>query len=839
MTFDIDYTLDQLTNEEKILLLCGMDNWHTYPVPRLDVPRVRFTDGPNGVRGTKAFNGLSAACFPSGTGLAATFNQQLLTKAGALMALEAKHKGAHCILGPTTNMERGPLGGRSFECLSEDPYLAGMISSAIINGMQTNSGPKAAATIKHFVCNDLEHERKASDSIVTERALREVYLEPFRLAVKHSNPVCFMTSYTKVNGDRASQSKKLLKDILQEEWGWRGMIMSDWHGLYTAKTALQNGLDLEMPGPTYYRQLKSIKHMVDSRELPIEDLNDRARNVLRLVKFAKESGIPFEAIEDDLNNTEATSKSLREIAAEAVVLLKNEDNVLPLKPEEKVAIIGPNAKVCTFSGGGSAFLRPYYTTTPYDCIAAKLNTPPEYTLGCYGHKNLPSLATQLINPSTGKVGYSMKFYQKPAGEPDRQQFDELNLDQFYIFLQDYRHPSIKDDLYYIDIEGYFVPPETATYRFGCTVLGTALLFVDDTLVVDNKNQQKKGTSFFNSGSAEKSNTIDLQKGKQYKVRLEFGSRPTFSVPDANVVDFGGGGGINFGCTKEIEGKEEIQNAVALAKSVDKVVLSIGLSHEWESEGSDRPNLDLPLLTNDLVEAVIAANPNTVIVNQSGGPVEFPWINRAKCLVHAWYGGNETGNGIADVLFGDHNPSGRLSVTFPMKVSDNPTFLNFRTDRGRVLYGEDIFIGYRYYEKLQKQVCFPFGYGLSYTQFEYSKLSVKVGEESNSLGVNLAVKNTGDYDGHEVVQVYISHKDAQTTKPVKELKGFEKVFIKKGETVNVKFEMSLKDSTSFYDEYFNKWNMEKGVYGVLVGRSSDDIEMMEEFSIEKGKLWVGL
>lgn len=834
-TESLENILAQLTIEEKIHLTSGIDNWHTYPIPRLNLPKLRCTDGPNGVRGTKTFNGTSAACFPCGTGMASTFNKTLLYETGKLMAIEAKHKSAHIILGPTTNMLRGPLGGRGFESFGEDPYLSGIASCNIINGIQSEN---VAATIKHFVCNDLEHERKASDSILTERNLREIYLEPFRLAVKYSNPLCFMTSYTKVNGDRASQSKKLLEDILRKEWGWKGVIMSDWHGLYTSKTALENGLDLEMPGPTYYRSLKAVKHMVDSKELNIRHLDDRARNLLRLIKYGAASGIPENGPEDELNNTKSTSRLLRQIAAESIVLLKN-DNILPLHKHEKIAVIGPNAKIAAFSGGGSAFLSPYYTTTPFDSIQAKLGYIPLYSVGAYGFQVLPSLASQMINPVTGNVGYNMKFYNEPIGTLNRGKFDELNLSLFYIFLQDYQHSSIVDDLYYVDIEGDFTAESSGLYTFGCTVLGTALLFVDGKLVVDNKTHQRKGTSFFNSGSEEKTNDVYLEAGKTYRVRIEFGSRPTFSAPDATVVDFGGGGGIYFGAAKKIDADKEIENAVVIAKSVDKVVLCIGLSHEWESEGSDRSDMDLPGRTNDLVRAILDANPKTVIVNQSGTPVEFPWLDKAKCLVQAWYGGNEGGNALADVLFGDINPSGRLSMTFPLTLQDNPTLLNFKTERGRVLYGEDIFMGYRYYEKVQKQVAFPFGFGLSYTDFEYTDGQVEVDEENDKLYVQVTIANIGDLDGAEVVQVYTSQKNPKTIHPIKELKGFAKVFIKAKKSSHVRLELSLKDSLSFFDEYFDKWNLENGKYDVMIAKSSDDVVITKEIEIVTSKLWTGL
>ncbi|EGV65580.1 beta-glucosidase [Yamadazyma tenuis] len=834
---DVEYTLSQLELSEKIGLIAGIDFWHTFAVKRLNIPSLRLSDGPNGTRGTRFFDGVPAACFPCGTGLGSTFNKELLQKAGQLMGVEAKHKGAHVILGPTTNMQRGPLGGRGFESFSEDPYLAGIASAAIINGIQDED---IAATIKHFVCNDLENERQSSDVIVTQRALREIYLEPFRLAIKYSNPACFMTAYNKVNGTHVSNNSKILKDILRDEWKFEGLVMSDWFGVYTSEKAIQSGLDLEMPGPTIFRSVEIIKHMIESRELHIDDLDDRVRNVLNLVKWCAKSGVPENGEEDTDNDTKETSALLRQIAAESVVLLKNEDNVLPLKKDDKIAVIGPNAKYPAYSGGGSASLRPYYTTTPFESISKKLSTTPEYTVGAYAFKSMPSLATQLTNFSTGKTGYNMKFYKHPRDyKGDRENIDELNINTSFIFLVDYKNDKLDSNLYYIDIEGDFVPESSGEYEFGLTVQGTALLYVNDQLVVDNKTKQEKGEAFFNMGSTEITNKINLKGGEKYRVRVEFGSAPTFTASNGENVDFGGGGGLFFGCAKVIDDDEEIANAVKLAKSVDKVVLAIGLNQEWESEGYDRKDMDLPLRTNDLVEAVLKANPNTVIVNQSGTPVEMPWLSKAKGLLQAWYGGNEGGNGIADVLFGDHNPSGKLSLTFPFKNIDNPAYLNFKTERGRVLYGEDIFIGYRYYDKLQKKVAFPFGYGLSYTNFEYSDLKINVDEAKDKLTASLSVKNVGKVDGAEVVQLYISHKGGKTILPVKELKGFEKVSIKAGKSVTVSFDLCLKDTCSWFDEYFDKWILETGDYEVQIGKSSDDIELIAPFEIKNQKLWKGI
>lgn len=835
---DIEKTLAQLSLNEKIGLLAGIDFWHTFPVERLGVPSLRFSDGPNGVRGTKFFNAVPSACFPCGSGLAATFNKDLLLKAGALMAEEAKHKSAHVILGPTTNMARGPLGGRAFESFSEDPYLAGMASASIVKGIQDGD---IAATIKHFVGNDLEHERNSSDSVMTQRALREIYLEPFRLAVKYADPKAFMTGYNKVNGEHVSQSRRILQEILREEWGWDGTIMSDWFGTYTSKVSIENGLDIEMPGPPRLRTLEAVTHQIQSRELHANNLDERVRGVLKLVKATAKAGIAENGPETSDNNTAETSAFLRKIGSEGIVLLKNEDSILPLKKTDKIAVIGPNAKMSASSGGGSASLTAYYKTTPYEGILAKLSSPPDYTVGAYGHKGLPDLGQHLINPATKKTGLNMKFYAKDPSDKanaGQEHFDEINTNNAYIILFDYKSP-IDTNLYYVVLEGDYTPEETATYEFGLTNLGTSQLFVDGKPVVDNKTKQTPGDSFFGLGTVEEKGTIELQKGKTYRISIEFGSGPTSLIFGDDAVNFGGGGAVCAGVAKVIDPQEEIKKAAELAASVDKVVLSIGLNQEWETEGRDRPDMDLPGYTNELVSAILDANPNTVVVNQSGTPVEMPWLPKAKALVQAWYGGNELGNAIADVLFGDVNPSGKLSLSWPFKLVDNPTYLNFKTERGRVLYGEDIYIGYRYYEKLQRRVAFPFGFGLSYTEFAYSGLKVSVDESKDLLEASIKVKNTGAVDGAEVVQVYISSKQTTVTRPVKELKEFAKVFLKAGEEKTVDFKLSLKDAASYFDEYEDKWSLEAGDYEVLVGKSSDDIEEIAPFKVATSKLWLGI
>lgn len=831
---DVDTILSQLTLPEKVALISGADMWHTHAVPRLGVPSVRVSDGPNGVRGTKIFQGAGAACFPCGTGLASTFNKELLEEAGALMAKEAKHKSSHAILGPTTNMHRGPLGGRGFESFSEDPHLAGWATIAVINGIQKND---IAATVKHYVCNDLEHMREASDSIVTERALREIYLEPFRLAVKHANPVSVMTSYNKVNGEHVSQLRNLLQDILRDEWRWDGMTMSDWQGVYTDRDSIRNGLDLEMPGPSPFRSVESINQMIKSQELKTMDLDNRVRKVLEFVKWCARSNLPERGPEDSNNNTAETSAFLRKIASESIVLLKNDDNVLPLKKSDKIAIIGPGAKVARLSGGGSACLRPYYTTTPFDSICEKLDYVPEFTVGCYAHKMLPphSLLENLKNPNSGKQGLSCVIYDQPPDSPLRTKLEEIDFSNETMYLIDYAHDKIVDGKFWANLEGVFTPEEDAEYDLSLIVCGTAVLYVNDSVVVDNKSCQTRGEFFFNLATVEEKGKYKFEGGKEYNIKIEFGSAKTSDI----VIPPSLLGILRFGICKVVDGNQEIVHAAEIAKSVDKVVLVVGLNSEWESEGYDRPDMTLPLLTDKLVESVLRANPNTVIVNQSGTPVEMPWLSEAKCLVQAWYGGNEGGNAIADVLFGDHNPSGKLSLSWPKRNEDNPAFLNFRTVNGRVLYGEDIYIGYRFYEKLQKEVAFPFGHGLSYTTFGYSKLVASIDEQKDLLSVSVSVTNTGSVTGSESVQIYLGQTDPKIDRPIKELKAFEKISLKPGESKLIDFKLSLKDSLSYYDEYQGKWNMESGSYQIYAGGSSVGEFLTGEVTVKSSKLWSGL
>lgn len=747
------------------------------------------------------------------------------------MGKEAIAKGASVLLGPTVNMQRSPLGGRGFESFSEDPVLAGNLCAASVNGIQSTG---VAATPKHFVCNDLEDKRMSSNSILSERALREVYLLPFQITQRDAKPMALMTSYNLVNGTHASENPKLLQQTLREEWGFDGLVMSDWFGIYSTTEAIKAGLDLEMPGPSHLRGMQLGIALTCGKVL-MHHLDARVTEVLKLIKRVLPLQIEENAKETTVDSPE-TAALLRSISAGSQVLLKNEGSILPFKKEKTTAVIGPNAAFAAYCGGGSASLLPYYAVSPLEGIQAKAKNV-QYELGAPGWKRLPLLSKVAKLPS-GQPGLTMKIFLDPPSKTDRTPLDEITITDTTVSLFDYTHPAVKTHLFYGDIDTTFSPEETYEYEFSCSVAGTAKIFVDGALVVDNMTKQRPGDSFFGSGTMEEIGSIHLEAGKTYNIHIEFGTLPTITFQRDGVTAFGAGG-LRIGCYRKLDLPVEIERAVKLAKQVDQVVLVAGLNSDWESEGYDRVHMDLPPGSDDLISGVLAANSNTVIVNQSGTPVTMPWVDKAPAILQSWYGGNETGNAIADVIFGDVNPSGKLSLTFPRRNEDNPAFLNYTSDDNRVLYGEDVYIGYRFYDKTGVAPLFPFGHGLSYTTFSLENLHVAASDDKDDILITIDVFNTGAVSGAEVVQIYVSPVTPSIARPKKELKGFVKVEIPAGATKKAEVKLSKKYITSFYHEGRDAWISETGKYKVLVGTSSASTPVEGEVEVGKTLVWKGL
>ncbi|KZL85165.1 beta-glucosidase [Colletotrichum incanum] len=867
---DVEALLEQLTLEEKVALTAGVGWWHTATIERLGIKPIRLSDGPNGVRGTHFFDSTPSACLPCGTAIGATFDIELIHRLGRLLSDEAHAKGAHVLLGPTINTQRGPLGGRGFESYSEDPVLSGILAGHYVQGVQESG---VSATLKHFVCNDLESERMAINALVTDRAMREIYLLPFMIAIEMGKPRAIMTAYNKVNGVHAAESKQILQDILRDEWKWDGLVMSDWFGTYSTSEAIKAGLDLEMPGPSRWRA-GALSHAVMSNKVKVSELDSAVRNVLKLVKHSLENtSIPPNAPETEANTPEHVAL-LREAAAKSLVLLKNERNILPFDKNKKIAVIGPNANIATYCGGGSAGLRAYNTVTPLEGVKS-LASDVIFSQGAYGHQSLPLLGKSLKTPDGKQKGFVLRIYNDPPPKDteraadSRKPLEERVLDDANIWFVDYENPDLAP-IWWAETEGVLVPERSGEWDFGLSVHGTGELYIDGKLVVSNVENQRLGSSFLGCGTVEELGTMKLEAGRSYRVLVRFGCSATSKVKASGTVDFGQGGVRFSGCPR-LEPAAAIQEAVEVAKSVDQVVVCTGLSGEWESEGFDRTTMALPPGTDDLVAAVLAANPNTAVVVQSGTPVAMPWIEQAGAVLHAWFGGNESGNGIADVLFGEVNPAGKLPLTMPRRVADNPAALSFRSDNGRVLYSEDVYVGYRWYDTLDIDPLFPFGHGLSYTTFEISSLEVSEApaktnghingtnghgnrnsaiapQEPDNLVVHVKVTNTGSRAGAEVVQVYVtpaartpltsSTRDT-ITRPTKEMKGFAKVTLEAGASTTAEVTLDVLRATSYWSEMEDCWRSDAGSYGILVGTSSRGKFLEKTVVIERTRKWKGL
>jgi beta-glucosidase len=548
-------------------LTTGADFWHTFAIPKHNVPSVRVSDGPNGIRGTKFFAGVPAACLPCGTALGATWDKDLLKEAGALLGKECMAKGAHCWLGPTINIQRSPLGGRGFESYSEDPHLSGILASSIITGIE-NTG--VVACVKHFVANDQEHERRAVDTIITPRALREVYLRPFQIVARDASPGAMMTSYNKINGCHVSESKELLEDVVRKEWGWDPLMMSDWYGTYSSAKAIIAGLDLEMPGKTRYRGA-AVEFAMSARVLKQSTLDIRARRVLQFVQQA--SKVTVAKVEGSRDYPEDRALN-RKICANSIVLLKNEENVLPLpRTMKKVALIGSHMKVPSLNGGGSASLLPYYTVSLYDAITKRLGPDVEvvYEIGAYAHRMLPVLDSRLLNNA------EIIFFNDHSSVEGRVSVGKEPLASTNFQLMDYnKNPKLNFELFYASVEADFVPDFTGTWDFGLTVCGTANLYIDDELIIDDTTVQRPGEAFFGRGTAEEYGSKQFIAGKTYKLRIDFGSYNTSKVRGVGIVSFGGGG-ARVGANPRSSVEETIEQAAAAAKDADYAILCTGLN----------------------------------------------------------------------------------------------------------------------------------------------------------------------------------------------------------------------------------------------------------------------
>lgn len=647
--------VNKLTLEEKAGLCSGRDNWFTKCVERLGISSIRMSDGPHGLR--KQSGELSgfvqscipAVCYPTACTVASSFDRELLLKEGEILGNECQASDVQMILGPGVNIKRSPLCGRNFEYFSEDPMVSTELAASFIKGVQSKG---VGTCIKHFFANNQEHRRMTSSSEVDERTLREIYLAAFEGAIKNAQPWSIMASYNKINGIFSTENSKYLQDVLRKEWGFEGLVLSDWGATHNRIDAVKAGTDLTMPAEIE-TDVEIIK-AVEAGELDEKILDIACENILKLSFRASEnrkSNIEFDY--------ESGHKFAKEAASQSMVLLKNKDSILPLKRSSNIAFIGKFAVEPRYQGSGSSYVNSFKVTSAYNAAI--------------------------------DAGIPIKY-----------------------------------------AEGYSI------------------------------NEDK----------------------------------------------------IN---------KKVLEEAVATAQSADIAVIFVGLTEQMESEGFDRKHMKMPTCQNKLIEAICAVQPNTVVVLHNGAPIEMPWVNLPKAILETYLAGEAIGEATVDILFGDINPSGRLAESFPKKLEDNPSYLFYFGEGNRVEYNEKIFIGYRYYESKKMETLFPFGYGLSYTTFEYSNLSLDKTQmtDNDMLTVSVDIKNTGKVEGKEVVQLYVAPPKGESIRPIRELKGFEKISLQPGETKKVMFQLN-KRAFAYWNVEAHDWYVESGMYTIQIGRSSHTI-----------------
>ena len=781
-----------MTLDDKISMVSGEDPWMTHPIPSLGIPGIKVADGPHGVR-----NGGKGSCFPTGIGMAATWNPDLVQRVGVALAEETRGKGFDILLGPCVNICRTPLNGRNFEAFGEDPYLASRIAVGYVKGVQSRG---IGTSTKHLACNNQERDRFTVDVKVDERVLREIYLPAFEAAVKEADTWTVMTAHNKLNGLYCSANDFLVNKILKGEWGFRGFTVSDWGGVHDTVGAANGGQDLEMPGPGVQFDVK-LKNAVESGTVSSNTLDDKVRRILRVASLLGKLDTPSAAPAGAVD-TPAHRAVARDAARECMTLLKNTNSALPFDARKikKLAVIGPNADAKNVGGGGSSEVTPFYFVTPLDGIRERCGQGIEvlFERGC-------SLAGRL-----DAVPPSALFTSRMLKEPGLrgEYFANKDLSGTPAFTRvdpavDFNWTdgpgeglATDNQNYSVRWTGVLVAPATADYELGTFSDDGSRLFVNGELLAGEWSEHGPQGCW--------SRRIPLKKGEIVDLRMEY---------------FQGGGGATARLGW-IGGDSGIQKAVAAAVQCDAAVVCIGLSSDFEGEDKDRPDMNLPGDQAHLVESVLAANPRTVVVFIGGSPVVMePWVNQVPAVLCAWYPGQECGHALADVLFGDVNPSGKMPVTFPKRLEDNPSYGNYPGSDGVENYEEGLLVGYRHYDTKNVEPQFPFGHGLSYTEFKYDHLKI----DSRNRVVTFDVKNTGKRAGKEVAQLYIGDPQCSVGRPVRELKAFQKIALAPGERKTVRFQLDDR-ALSFYDTANRRWTAEPGDFDVLVGSSSRDIRL---------------
>jgi beta-glucosidase len=797
----IENLISQLSLEEKIKMLSGT-GFDTPGIDRLGIPGLRMTDGPAGVRWGKS------TAFPGPISLAASWDKDLVYRLGQAMAEEVKLKNKNVLLAPCVNIHRFPLGGRNFESYGEDPFLAARTDVPFIKGIQSRN---VIATVKHFAANNQEWERFRVNTVVNERTLREIYLPAFEAAVHEAGVYSVMAAYNKVNGFYCSANKHLLTDILKDEWGFDGYVVSDWGATHDAVRCANAGLDIEMPYGKHFGD--SLIRAVKDNKVSEATIDDKVRRILRIMFRA--------GLMDTLNtkkpNATSVYNSHKDLALEAaekgIVLLKNERGILPLQKSKlkSVAVIGPNAAYAISGGGGSSMVRPFYKTSPLEGIKDYLGDDVKvfYAPGPAMEGDILPIETKYLFQNDKKShGFKGEYFllEDFNTSPVFSRIDgQVNFNFGYNAPESEMEALDDGNKYAIRWTGFVKAPETGSYNLKIQCDGGIRLFVDGKILfedMDNKDVKLRTVK------------MHFEQNKFYKIKIEYVS--SWGVSE-----------MKFGW--DIPGFDPVEEAVAFAKKADVTILVTGLSNHFESESGDLKRFSFPG-QDRFIKSVVAANPNTIVVMYNGSPYSIKdWSDKVPAILEAWYGGQEQGNALANVMFGKYNPSGKLPFSIIRDSSDCPAFTGYQSPTLVSDYSEGIFVGYRYLEKNGIKPLFPFGHGISYTNFDYRNLHVEK-QKGGNFKISLTIKNIGEVEGIETVQFYVSDLECSVERPVKELKAFEQIQLKPGEETQISTILKNK-AFAFYDENKKEWVVEPGKFRIGVGSSLEDIRQEKVIEIK--------
>jgi len=792
-----------LSVQQKIELLGGADGMAIRSVPEIGLPSLRMSDGPMGVRSWGA-----STAYAAGINLAASWDTELAQRVGMMLGQDARARGVSFLLGPGVNIYRVPVNGRNFEYFGEDPFLAGQIAADYIQGVQSQG---VVATVKHYAANNSEYDRHRINAIIDERTLREIYLVAFEAAVKQGHVGAVMDSYNLINGEHATQNAFLNKNVLRDEWGFQGVLMSDWGATYDGVAAANGGLDLEM-GNAEFMTVKTLMPAIQEGKVSMAVIDEKVRRILRTaIQFGffdhsqTDSTIP-------LFNPAADSVALQS-AEEGAVLLKNDANILPLNSNSihSIAVVGPDAYPAVPGGGGSSQVASF---APVSFMTGLSETLHSQSIKVYWNPGIKtpsdifSGTPWCADPSCKQTGLLRSEYIDKTNARTGSGQDDL--------INSWQNPGGDDwnpGYRRVEWTGYYLPAASGEYRVVAATVG------EDSYRVLLDGKQILEVPAHQNGQAPQSASATLEAGKAAKVELiywpmtEQKTAGLGVIADSSLLD---------------------PEAARLAKMADVAVVAAGFSPTTEGEGLDR-TYQLPLGQEELIQAVAAANPRTIVVLTAGGSVATQdWIDRVPALLHTWYGGQEAGAALARILRGDVNPSGKLPISWERKIEDNPAYGNYYESPSNrdVQYGEGIFTGYRYYDKSEVKPLFPFGFGLSYTTFAFRNLGIfpSITSGNGIVKVDFEVANTGTRAGAEVAQVYVGEPDARVPRPVKELKGFSRVILAPGESRRITVTLDRR-AMAYWDTGTHDWKVDAGKFVVYVGDSSQHLPLHGTFVVQ--------